>query len=153
MKKKTEQKILTIIIVLALVALAVLVSSIVYEEEIRKNKNAVESTTMPTIENKNTNVEETPEKEENLPQKQESTKEEYVGEEEKEAEQENVASQAQSKDKKAIELAKKEWGEDNSVTFNIEEKDGDKYYVAVKKDATSIKWYEVDTDKWTISEY
>ena len=52
-----------------------------------------------------------------------------------------------------IELAKKEWGEDNSVTFNIEEKDGDKYYVAVKKDATTIKWYEVDTDKWTISEY
>lgn len=153
MKRKTEQKILTIIIVLALVALAVLVSSIVYEEEIRKNKNAVESTTMPTIENKDTNVEETPEKEENLPQKQESTKEEYVGEEEKEAEQENVASQAQSKDEKAIELAKKEWGEDNSVTFNIEEKDGDKYYVAVKKDATTIKWYEVDTDKWTISEY
>ena len=121
--------------------------------EIRKNKNAVESTAMPTIENKDTNVEETPEKEENLPQKQEPTKEEYVGEEEKEAEQENVASQAQSKDEKAIELAKKEWGEDNSVTFNIEEKDGDKYYVAVKKDATSIKWYEVDTDKWTISEY
>ena len=141
MKRKTEQKILTIIIVLALVALAVLVSSIVYEEEIRKNKNAVESTAMPTIENKDTNVEETPEKEE------------YVGEEEKEAEQENVASQAQSKDEKAIELAKKEWGEDNSVTFNIEEKDGDKYYVAVKKDATTIKWYEVDTDKWTISEY
>ena len=57
MKRKTEQKILTIIIVLALVALAVLVSSIVYEEEIRKNKNAVESTAMPTIENKDTNVE------------------------------------------------------------------------------------------------
>ena len=37
--------------------------------------------------------------------------------------------------------------------LNIEEKDGDKYYVAVKKDATAIKWYEVDTDKWTISEY
>ena len=153
MKRKTEQKILTIIIVLALVALAVLVSSIVYEEEIRKNKNAVESTAIPTIENKDTNVEETPEKEENLPQEQEPTKEEYVGEEEKEAEQENVASQVQSKDEKAIELAKKEWGEDNSVTFNIEEKDGDKYYVAVKKDATTIKWYEVDTDKWTISEY
>lgn len=153
MKKKTEQKILTIIIVLALVALAVLVSSIVYEEEMRKNKQAVESTATPIIENKDTNVEEIPEKEENLPQEQEPAKEEYVGEEEKEAEQENVASQAQSKDEKAIELAKKEWGEDNSVTFNIEEKDGNKYYVAVKKDATAIKWYEVDTDKWTISEY
>lgn len=151
MKKKTEQKILTIIIVLALVALAVLVSSIVYEEEMRKNKKAVESTATPIIENKDTDVEETTEKEENLPQ--EPAKEEYVGEEEKEAEQENVANQAQSKDEKAIELAKKEWGKDNSVTFNIEEKDGDKYYVAVKKDATAIKWYEVDTTNWSISEY
>ena len=152
MKKKTEQKILTMIIVLALITLAVLVSSIVYEEEMRKNKQAVESTATPIIKNKDINVEETQEKED-VPQEQEAAKEEYVGEEEKEAEQENVASQAQSKDEKAVELAKKEWGEDNSVTFNIEEKDGNKYYVAVKKDATAIKWYEVDTDKWTISEY
>ena len=152
MKKKTEQKILTMIIVLALITLAVLVSSIVYEEEMRKNKQAVESTATPIIKNKDINMEETPEKED-VPQEQEAAKEEYVGEEEKEAEQENVASQAQSKDEKAVELAKKEWGEDNSVTFNIEEKDGNKYYVAVKKDATAIKWYEVDTDKWTISEY
>ena len=107
----------------------------------------------PTIENKATDVGETPEKEENLSQEKETEKEEYVGEEEKVAEQENVASQTQSKDEKAIELAKKEWGDDDSVTFNIEEKDGDKYYVAVKKDATAIKWYEVDTDKWTVSEY
>ena len=134
-------------------ALTVVVGSIVYEEKMKKNKKAVESTTTPIIENKDTNVEETTEKEESLPQEQGTVKEEYVGEEEKEAEQENVVSQAQSKDEKAIELAKEEWGEDDSVTFNIEEKDGDKYYVAVKKDATAIKWYEVDTDKWTISEY
>ncbi len=153
MKKKTEQKILTMIIVLALVALAIVIGSIVYEEEMRKNKNAVETTAKPTIENKETNIEETTEKEDNLSQEQEPAKEEYVGEEEKEAEQENVANQAQSKDEKAIELAKKEWGEDGSVTFNIEEKDGDKYYVAVKKDAVVIKWYEVNTTNWSISEY
>ena len=153
MKKKTEQKILTMIIVLALVALAIVIGSIVYEEEVRKNKNAVETTAKPTIENKETNIEETTEKEDNLSQEQEPAKEEYVGEEEKEAEQENVANQAQSKDEKAIELAKKEWGEDESVTFNIEEKDGDKYYVAVKKDAVVIKWYEVNTTNWSISEY
>ena len=153
MKKKTEQKILTIIIVLALVAIAVIVGSIIYEEEMKKNKNAVETIAKPTIKNKETDVEETPEKEENLPQEQEPEKEEYVGEEEKEAEQENIANQTQSKDEKAIELAKKEWGDDDSVIFNIEEKDGDKYYIAVKKDATAIKWYEVDTESWKISEY
>ena len=60
----------------------------------------------------------------------------------------------QSKDEKAIDLAKKEWGEDDdTVTFNVEEKNGSKYYVAVKKDATVISWYEVDTENWEINEY
>ena len=157
MKKKTDQKILTLIIVLALVALSIVVGSIVYEEEMKKNKNAVESIATPIIENKDTNIKETPEKEENLPQEQVPTKVEYVGEEEKEAEQENATNQAQSKDEKAIELAKKEWekkwGEDNSATFNIGRKDENKYYVSVNKYATAVKWYEVDTDKWIISEY
>ena len=49
MKKKTEQKILTMIIVLALVALSIVVGSIVYEEEMKKNKNAVESIATPII--------------------------------------------------------------------------------------------------------
>ena len=34
-----------------------------------------------------------------------------------------------------------------------QEKKNNKYYVAVKKDATVIQWYEVDTENWTISEY
>ena len=54
---------------------------------------------------------------------------------------------------KAIELAKKEWGEDDTVTFSVDEKKDSKYYVAVKQDATVIQWYEVDTNNWTISEY
>ena len=59
----------------------------------------------------------------------------------------------QNKDEKAIELAKKEWGEDDTVTFNIEKKNGAKYYIAVKKDAMVVEWYEVDTESWKISEY
>ena len=58
-----------------------------------------------------------------------------------------------SKEEKAIELAKKEWGEDDTVTFSVDEKKDSKYYVAVKQDATVIQWYEVDTNNWTISEY
>ena len=53
----------------------------------------------------------------------------------------------------AIELAKKEWGNDDSVSFSIEEKKDNKIYVAVKNDATVIQWYEVNTNDWTISEY
>ena len=60
---------------------------------------------------------------------------------------------AKSNDEKEIELAEKEWGEDDSVKFSIEEKKGSKYYVAVKRDATVISWYEVDTETWKISEY
>ena len=74
-----------------------------------------------------------------------------MGEEEQEPQKEEPTTQ--SKDEKAIDLAKKEWGEDDSVKFSIEEKKGSKYYVAVKRDATVISWYEVDTETWKISEY
>ena len=40
--------------------------------------------------------------------------------------------------KKALDLAKKEWGEDSSVQFSIEEKKGNIYYIAV----TPICQYE-----------
>lgn len=76
---------------------------------------------------------------------------EYIGEEEKEDFKEEII--IQNKDEKAIELAKKEWGEDDTVTFNIEKKNGAKYYIAVKKDAMVVEWYEVDTESWKISEY
>ena len=66
---------------------------------------------------------------------------------------EESEEQKEDKDAKSIALAKKEWGDDDSASFSIEEKKNNKYYVAVKKDATVIQWYEVDTENWTISEY
>ena len=56
-------------------------------------------------------------------------------------------------EEKAIDLVKKLWGEDNSVTFSIAKKKGNKYYVAVKKSNSSNIWYEVDTETWEVSEY
>ena len=85
-----------------------------------------------------------------------NTESNYVGEEEKESQEQVKEEQKESKqtdDEKAIELAKKEWGDDGSVSFSIEEKKDKKIYVAVKQDATVIQWYEVDTSDWTISEY
>ena len=147
MKKKKEQNILTLIIVLAIIALAIIIGSIIYEEQIEENKEAVESIAIPAIEEKQETIE--PVESENIIQEEET--EEYVGEEEQETQKEETTTQ--NKDEKAIDLVKKEWGEDDTVTFNVEEKNGSKYYVAVKKDATVISWYEVDTENWEINEY
>ena len=58
------------------------------------------------------------------------------------------------KEEKAIELAKKEWGEnDSNVTYNVEQKEGNVYYIAVRLNDQVQKWYEVNTEKWTIQEY
>ena len=108
---KKQQHILTLIIVLAVIGIAVVIASIIYDEKIKDNKKAVETISAPQVESKQTD------------------------------------------DEKAIELAKKEWGDDGSVSFSIEEKKDKKIYVAVKQDATVIQWYEVDTSDWTISEY
>lgn len=144
MKKKKEQKILTLIIISAIIALTVLIWSIIYDAEIKRNKIAVESIKIPEVKAKEEVVE--PVEEEKTVTSEEVTNE-YIGEEEKE---EIII---QNKDEKAIELAKKEWGEDDTVTFNIEKKNGAKYYIAVKKDAMVVEWYEVDTESWKISEY
>ena len=121
MKKKKEQNILTLIIVLAIIALAIIIGSIIYEEQIGENKEAVESIAIPAIEEKQETIE--PVESENIIQEEET--EEYVGEEEQETQKEETIPQ--NKDEKAIDL--------------------------VKKDATVISWYEVDTENWEINEY
>lgn len=152
---KKQQTMLTIIIILALLGLAALVGSTVYEERIKENKKAVEAMKAPTVkQNKVANTE--PKEETTIEITEEPKKDDYVGEEEKETqveESKESEEQKEDKDAKSIALAKKEWGDDDSASFSIEEKKNNKYYVAVKKDATVIQWYEVDTENWTISEY
>ena len=72
MEKK--QHILTVIIIVALLALAVLVVSIIYDEKIKENKKAVETISVPQVQEEK--VEPEPQVE-NTPQ--ESQQEEYVG--------------------------------------------------------------------------
>ena len=151
---KNQQHILTLIIVLAVIGIAVLVFSIIYDEKIKDNKKAVETISQPENEEK---IEESlPIDEEDNTVDTEESQDDYVGEEEKESQEQVKEEQKESKqtdDEKAIELAKKEWGDDDSVSFSIEEKKDTKIYVAVKSDATVIQWYEVNTSDWTISEY
>ena len=154
---KKQQHILTLIIVLAVIGIAVLVCSIIYDEKIKDNKKAVETISIPQVEVASKDeVEEPAKEEENLPEEDSNTESDYEGEEEKESQEQVKEEQKESKqtnDEKAIELAKKEWGDDDSVSFSIEEKKDTKIYVAVKSDATVIQWYEVNTSDWTISEY
>ena len=163
MKKQKKQNILTAIIIILVIALIMLVGSAVYEEITNINKEKLKETVATVekdnedkeqdeIEEKDEDVSEEPtnEQQEEKPE-EEQPEEEYIGEEEQEVNDKEDTTK--SKDEKAIELAKDEWGEDNTVTFSVEEKKGNKYYVAVKSDAIVITWYEVDTETWEISEY
>ncbi len=153
---KKQQHILTLIIVLAIIGIAVLIGSIIYDEKIKDNKKAVETISAPQVEVAKNENEEEQTKEENSLEDNSDSESNYVGEEEKESQEQVKEEQKESKqtdDEKAIELAKKEWGDDNSVSFSVDNKKDTKIYVAVHQDATVIQWYEVNTSDWTISEY
>lgn len=146
-----KQNILTIIIVLLTLVLFIMIGSIVYEEKINLSKqqseNLIESDKQNEAENNiskdDSEIEQVEEDEET-----QQDDEQYLGEEEK-----NEGDSTQSNDEKAIEAVKKEWGNDDSVTFSIEQKNGTKYYVAVKSENEPTVWYEVDTETWEVNEY
>ena len=118
----------------------------------------ISKTVTVTVKEKSSSTTKQSEESEKSTKTEETEKEpenEYIGEEERNiTEAENKeATEAKSKDQKAIELAKNKWGNDDSVTFSIEEKKGSIYYIAVKSDANVISWYEVNTDTWEISDF
>ena len=137
---KKQQNILTIIIILSVLALAVLIGSIIYDENVKNNKKAVETIEVPQVAEKEETLPTIEEDDSNSPAEKEQ--EEYIGEEEKEVEEtiQKEEIPKQSDEEKAIELAKKEWGEDDTVIFSIDEKKDKKYYIAVKHDAVVIQW-------------
>ena len=146
-----KQKILNIIIIIAVMVLIGIAVSIGYEQTINsKKQEELNKISTNTNEIKN-NTTKPQEEEKNTAKEENEPEEEYVGKEEENSSQED--NKVKSKDEKTIDLAKKTWGEDDSVTFSIEEKKGFIYYVAVKSNATVISWYEVNTDTWEISEF
>ncbi len=75
---------------------------------------------------------------------QEQPKEQIIGREEQESISEN---RGQTDEEKVIELVKNTWGaNDNSVTFNIVNHDGDIYMVSVNNKETTavLTWYQVN---------
>ena len=158
MDKQEKQNISTVVIVIAVVALVMVIGFGLYPSLTNKEEETITPTTSENSDeedtNANTNQQENQEDNVNIeetvtPEDEENN---YVGQEEQESNGE--ADVVKTKDEKAIELAKKEWGEnDTSVTYSIEQKDGNIYYIAVKSNATVEQWYEVDTENWTIKEY
>ena len=149
-----KQKILNIIISIAVISLIGIIVSITYEQTINMKKQEEQNKLVSNVEENKT---ETNKETENNIEKEKEDKEdaepeqEYIGKEEDDNSEED--DKQKTKDEKAIDLAKKTWGKDDSVTFSIEEKKGFIYYVAVKSNATVISWYEINTDTWEISEY
>lgn len=169
MKKQKKQGLLNAIIVILVIALIMMIISIVYEEKINMSKQPTQNTNSPIIseqedsEDKDENKEEdndvieedadtnidTEIDEEELPA-EENKGEEYLGEEENTTSKEPEIST----DDKVVDLVKKEWGQDASVTFSIEKKNGSKYRVAVRDSSTTVlAWYEVNIETWEVSEY
>lgn len=155
MEKQKKQNLLTAVIIILVIALIMMIGSIVYEEKINMSKKPIQNTSSPVQDEEEKNdieyKEEIPVEDESQKDTTEEPKEEpeYLGEEENNSQVET----SQSNDEKAINLVKKEYGNDNSVTFSIEQKNGTKYYVAVKSENEPTVWYEVDTENWEVSEY
>ena len=109
-----------------------------------ENENVVNNTVKNQITSNNTLKEENNIDANNI---NENTTSNVIGKEETNSEKEEDSSQ--NKEEKAINLVKKEWGSDNdSVYFNIANKNGNKYTISVNSSETTeaIAWYDVDLD-------
>ena len=109
-----------------------------------ENENVVNNTVKNQITSNNTLKEENNIDANNI---NENTTSNVIGKEETNSEKEEDSSQ--TKEEKAINLVKKEWGsDDDSVYFNIANKNGNKYTISVNSSETTeaIAWYDVDLD-------
>lgn len=158
METREKQNLLTMIIIVAFLAIALIVGFIIYPEIKENNKNNIQNShSITKTESTNTISTKTSSITQNITNANtETTKTDstngYIGREE--MDNEKTESIAQTKEERAIGLARKEWGEnDTSVTYNVEQKEENIYYVAVRLNDQVQKWYEIDTEKWTIKEY
>ena len=161
METREKQNLLTMIIIVAFLAIVLIVGFIIYPEIKENNKKNIQNShSITKTESTNTISTKTSSITQNITNantettkttKTDSTNG-YIGREE--MDNEKTESIAQTKEERAIDLARKEWGEnDANVTYNVEQKEENIYYVAVRLNDQVQKWYEVNTEKWTIKEY
>lgn len=155
MKKQKKQSLLSNLIGILVIALIMMLASIVYEEKANMDNQQSQNTVQQKDEASEKQPSAKEEKEELQDEetvkneKENNEEQEFVGEEEN-----NKEDSTLNKDEKVIQLVKKEWGEDESVTFSIVDKSTSKYRVSVISSSTAVlQWYEVDTETWEVSEF
>ena len=138
---------LKLICVVILIVLIVLL--VKYTKESKETNSYVENTTNIKTENNHqqnniTNVQENIEKEENT---QNNLKEEntIIGKEEVIEEEEETQSSSDN-EQEAINLVKKEWGEDDSVYYCIDYVSGNIYKISIRSNETTKLWAEYTVD-------
>ena len=121
MSTREKQTILNIIIIISLLAIVVILAYIIYPETVKKQVNEninyqTENTTINNTENTSKTTQQTENTQQTQTTKTESTDTTgSVGSEEVNSQNED---ETKSKEERALDLAKKEWGEsDTSVTY------------------------------------
>ena len=161
MNKKTKVGIiiLTIVIIIAIIAIIIaFVNPFNNEETGAEALNDTEMNVETNNEELNTEAINNTETNniENTEQEDNTITEEVnddVIEEEPEQEASTSDNANNSNEEKAIELVRNEWGEDNSVYFDLAGVTSDgKYRVSVNKDTRVLAWYIVDIENETLTQ-
>ena len=165
METREKQRLLTLIIIVSLLAIASIIGFIIVpeikeqnnRENVTENQDNKSNNTGEDVskadDTNNDNKDAKDESDTNTSDNENTNNNDSVGKEEQNGET-TSSNNSQTKEEKAVELAKNKWGKnDETVSFNIEQKDGKLYYVAVRKDTQVMQWYEVNTETWEIKEY
>ena len=147
MSKKTKVAILILVIALIIV-LAIGTISII--NSFKSDDTGAEALNETQINGIVNNIENT-EQENNVVNEEVNNTEKVDNVEQGNSQTSNNANN--SNEEKAIELVKKEWGEDSSVYFDLAGVTSDgKYRVSVNKDTKVLAWYIVDIETATVTQ-
>ena len=151
MNKKTKVALVILIIALIIVVAIAVIASINPFKENKTSAEALNDTQINGMLNNTENNIENTEQENNAINEENNNVNETEG---KEQEKPSTSDNANnSNEEKAIELVKKEWGEDNSVYFDLAGVTSDgKYRVSVNRDTKVLAWYIVDIENEIVTQ-
>lgn len=153
MNKKTKVALVILVIALIIVVAIAVVAFINPFNEKETGTEAFNDTQInEEINNTETNNVENNEQENNVVNEEVNNTENVTNTDEQQ--QPSTSDNANnSNEEKAIELVKKEWGEDDSVYFDLAGITSDgKYRVSVNKDTRVLAWYIVDIENETVTQ-
>lgn len=155
MDKKIKVALVILIIALIIViAIAVVAFINPFKEETTGTEALNDIQINEQINNTDTNNMENTEQENDVVNEEINNTENVNNEEEQQNEKPSTGDNANnSNEEKAIELVKKEWGEDDSVYFDLAGVTSDgKYRVSVNRDTKVLAWYIVDIENETVTQ-